>query len=125
VHSVSPDSQLEALLKVLVERFGASRTLGEVYATTNALRAVREGRDFTLAEVADQTGISKQNLSRWLKIHIETGHAVIQPHQEDGRRQSIDVVDLKYACRHLPAIADVLGCAVDPTRDERLVKTRG
>ncbi len=34
---MSPDKQLIDLLAVLVERFGAGRSLGEVYATVYAL----------------------------------------------------------------------------------------
>ncbi|MGD8418777.1 MAG: hypothetical protein PVH91_17060 [Pseudomonadales bacterium] len=119
---MSPDLQLERLLRILVDRFGAARSLGEVYATTHALRAYREGRSLTLADIAEQTGISKQNLSRWLKVHIDTEHAIALPHQVDGRKQNIDIINLAYACRHLGAVAEVIGCAMEsrgaPRSDE-------
>ena len=117
---MSPDRQLERMLKVLVDRFGPARTLGEVYATTYALRTHREGKPITLTDVAAQTGISKQNLSRWLKGHLDTAQAVARPHEEDGRMHRIDVVDLEYAIRHLAAVAEIFGCQVDPAWNERL-----
>jgi len=117
---MSPDLQLEQLLKVLVDRFGSARTLGEVYATTYALRAVREGRPLTLADVAAHTGIAKQNLSRWLKQHVESDQAVAQPHHVDGRMHEIGVVDPDYACRHLPEVAAVLDAPLDLPRGVRL-----
>lgn len=117
---MSPDQQLEQLLKVLVDRFGSARTLGEVYATTYGLRAYREGRNLTLADIAEHTGVSKQNLSRWLKVHVDTDHVVMQPHQDDARRQNINVTDLDYACRHLPAVAEIFGCPMDVARHKRM-----
>lgn len=116
IRLLSPDRQLEQLLKVLIERFGPARTLGEVFATTYGLHAYREGRSLTLADIAENTGISKQNLSRWLKVHIETDHVVMQPHQDDGRMHTIEISDLSYACRHLDAVADVFDCPVAPAR---------
>ena len=110
---MSPDLQLEQLLGVLVERFGAARSLGEVYATTYALRTHREGREVTLADVAATTGIPKQNLSRWLQGHIESDQVVTRRHDEDGRVQRLTVPDMEFACRHLPAIAEAFGCAMD------------
>jgi hypothetical protein len=117
---MSPDLQLEQLLKVLVDRFGSARTLGEVYATTYALRAHREGRPLTLADVAAHTGIAKQNLSRWLKLHVESDQAVSLPHRVDGRMHEIGVLDPDYACRHLPDVAAVLDVPLDPPREVRL-----
>jgi hypothetical protein len=116
IRLVSPDRQLEQLMKILIERFGPARTLGEVYATTYGLHAYRAGRSLTLADIAENTGISKQNLSRWLKAHIETDHVVMQPHQDDGRSHTIEISDLRYACRHLDAIAEVFDCPVAPAR---------
>ena len=111
---MAPDSLLEDLLAVLVERFGMARTLGEVYATTYALRAYREGKTLTLADISTHTGVSKQNLSRWLQVHVDTDHVDAKPLEKDGRMQALSVRDLEYACRHLLPVAEILGCEVDP-----------
>ncbi len=117
---MSPDLELEKVLRVLVERFGQSRTLGEVLATTYGLRAYREGRELTVADISANTGISKQNLSRWLRVHIETDHVVTEPHDNDGRMQALTVTQLEYACRHLPAVAEVFDCAVEAPVGQRI-----
>lgn len=116
---MSPDTQLEELLKVLVERFGTSRTLGEVYALTYALRTVREGKTLTLSDVAERTGIPKQNLSRWLKSQVERERAEIQLAEDDARRYIITVTNLDGGCRHLPAVAELLNSSMDRPRAER------
>jgi DNA-binding transcriptional regulator GbsR (MarR family) len=117
---MSPDSQLEELLRILIDRFGGSRTLGEVYANTYALHMARDCEEFTLADIAEKTGVSKQNLSRWLKQHVETGYVAVQPHYQDDRRKSISISNLDYACRHLPSIARVFDSSVDPAREQRI-----
>ena len=108
---MSPSQKLEDLLKVLVERFGAGRSLGEVYATTYFLRILQEGRKPSLSEVSAATGISKQNLSRWLKYQIEIGQAVTSPTEDDGRVHQIDITDPDWAYRHLEQVAEILGCS--------------
>lgn len=111
---MSPDRQLEDLLAVLVQRFGRSRTLGEVYATVHALSVLRSGGDLTLSEVAGATGASKQNLSRWLKHQIDTGHVTTREAEDDARMRKIDLTDPCWAYRHLEPVAEVLGCEVHP-----------
>ncbi|MGD8832853.1 MAG: hypothetical protein PVF57_19765, partial [Pseudomonadales bacterium] len=113
---MSPDAQLEQLLKVFVDRFGASRTLGEAYAITYGLRVWREGGQVTLADVAEHTGIPKQNLSRWLKSRLEAQIVQTEPHDTDARMHQIKVVDIDDTSRHLAAAAEILGCAFDPPR---------
>jgi len=122
---MSPDLQLEQLLKILVDRFGSARTLGEVYATTYALRRYREGNSLTVADIAAHTGIAKQNLSRWLKVHIDTSQVITHPHDEDGRMHRLDVVDLDYAARHLGAVAEALDSALDPPWSQRVADATG
>jgi DNA-binding transcriptional regulator GbsR (MarR family) len=111
---MSPDRQLEDLLAVLVERFGRSKTLGEVYATVHALRVLRSGGTLTLSEVAEATGSSKQNLSRWLKYQIEIGQVTTREAEDDGRMRNFDITDPDWAYRHLESVAEVLGCEVHP-----------
>ena len=113
---MNPDKQLVDLLGVLVERFGAGRSLGEVYATSYALGVLREGRKLSISEVAEATGCSKQNLSRWLQFQVDIGQAKTAPNEDDARVQEIDITDPEWAFRHLQAIADVFDCELDPGR---------
>ena len=66
VFSISPDEQLVATLRLLVQRFGPHRSLAEAYAASYALKGLREGRNPSIASIANATGCSKRNLSRWL-----------------------------------------------------------
>ena len=113
---MTPDKQLVDLLGVLVERFGAGRSLGEVYATCYAIGVLREGRTPSISEISEATGCSKQNLSRWLQFQVDIGQAKTQASEDDARVQEIDITDPDWAFRHLQSIADVLGCEVDPGR---------
>ncbi len=110
---MSPDEQLVDILKVLVERFGAGRSLGETYATLYALRVMRQGGILSIADVARATGCSKQNLSRWLQYQVDIGQAKTQPAEDDARMQEIALTDPKWAYRHLEPLAEILHCDVD------------
>jgi DNA-binding MarR family transcriptional regulator len=105
------------ILAVLVERFGARCTLGQAYAASYLLKEMSEGRKPSIADIARETGCSKQNLSRWLQNHIDIGHIAIQPAEEDARRLEITVTDPKRAYRHLNSLAQILGCDTNPPRD--------
>ncbi|TDJ25071.1 MAG: hypothetical protein E2O54_03525 [Gammaproteobacteria bacterium] len=113
---LSPDTQLEEMLKLLVERFGADRSLGEVFATCHALRMAREGRDFSVSDIARATGLPKQNLARWLKYQVSIGQANTRPSEDDARRQNISITDPVWAFRHLERAAEIFGCDLDTPR---------
>jgi len=100
---MSPDKQLEDLLAVLVERFGAEPSLGEVRAIAYALRMTREGKEFSVSDVAKATRTPKQTL--WVTTHL---------FDDDSRRQEITVADPVGTNRHLELVAEILGCDVDP-----------
>ena len=110
---MSPDEQLVDILKVLVERFGAGRSLGEAYATLYALKVTREGGTLSVADVANATGCSKQNLSRWLKYQVGIGQVKTQPAEDDARVQEVSITDPMWAYRHLESLAEILKCELD------------
>ena len=113
---MSPDKQLDDLLAVLVDRFGSETSLGEVRAISYALRMTREGRKFSVSDVAKATGVSKQSLSRWLQHHVDTGVVKTQPAEDDARIQEITITDPARAYRHLEPMAKILGCEVGQPR---------
>jgi DNA-binding MarR family transcriptional regulator len=116
---MSPDKQLEALLAVLVERFGGDYSLAEVRAISYSLRMWRKGRKFSVSEVAKATGTSKQNLSRWLQHRIDSGRVTTHPAEDDARKHEVELTDPKGVYRHLEPIAKILGCDMDPPRRVR------
>ncbi len=116
---MSPDKQLVDILAMLVERFGAGRTLGEAYATSYALKVMRAGGIPSLADIAKVTGCSKQNLSRWLQYQVDIGQAKTQRAEDDARKQEITITDPMWAYRHLESLAKILGCDVDQPQRKR------
>lgn len=115
---MSPDDELERLLKILIERYGPSRTLAETLASTRALHLSREGRTMTMAEFAKETGISKKNLSRWAKNAVDRQRLNVREHGEDGRMKEFALISVENSGRHLRAVADVLGIALDPPKND-------
>jgi DNA-binding MarR family transcriptional regulator len=113
---MSPDEQLEDLLAVLVERFGAETSLAEVRAISYSFRMSREGRKFSVSDVAKATGAPKQNLSRWLQHRIDDGRVTTQPSEDDARIQEIAITDPASSYRHLEAVAEIFGCDVTNDR---------
>jgi len=113
---VSPDDELEQLLKLLIDRYGPGRTLAEIYASTRALHLSREGRNMSMADFAIETGISKKNLSRWANNAIRRQRLKVRAHAEDGRRKDFALVDAERSSEHLQAIADLLGVRYDPPK---------
>jgi YD repeat-containing protein len=113
---MSPDKQLVDLLAVLVERFGSETSLGEVRAISYALRMTREGKKFSVSDVAKATGTPKQTLSRWLQQRVDTGQVTTQRYDDDSRRQEITVTDPVGTTQHLELVAKILGCDMDPPR---------
>lgn len=113
---MSPDRELEELLALLVQRFGSERSLGEVFATCYGLRMAREGRDFSVSDIAKATGLPKQNLSRWLQYQVSIGQANTEPSEDDARRQEIGITDPVWAYRHLERAAEIMNCKLDLPR---------
>ena len=114
-----PDKELDDLLAVLVERFGSECSLGEVRAVSYGLRMSREGKTFSVTDIAKATGTSKQTLSRWLHYRIEDGRVTTHAAEDDSRVQEITLTDPKQAYRHLGPLAKILGCDVDRPRRVR------
>ena len=116
---MSPDEELEQLLKVLIERFGSTRSLGEVYAATCAVHLSRAGGHIrTISEFAEQTGISKKNLSRWASEAVRNHRLEVGHYEDDLRKKRFTVANLDHAARHLPAVAEVLRVPMAPQRRE-------
>ena len=91
--SCRPTSNFVDILALLVERFGAGRTLGEVYATSYALKVLRERGNLSVADIAKATDSPKQSLSWWLQHHVDTGQIETQPTEDDARRKRITITD--------------------------------
>ena len=73
-----------------VERFGSRVTAGEVFAHLNAELAALQGEQITSAELAERSGQSPQNISRWVQ---RSDKLRLVDHPEDGRAKVVDVIE--------------------------------
>jgi len=50
------------------------------------------------------------------QFQVDIGQAKTEPLEDDARVQKISITDPDWAYRHLEAVAEVLGCELDPPR---------
>lgn len=101
-------SRLEAVLHLMVERYGARMTLGEALAVAVTMTRLCRVDRVTLAEIADATGLRKQNLSRWALKRM--GQSIELKSNEDDRRiKEIVLIDPGQGQEYVEALARTLG----------------
>ena len=101
-------SRLEAALQLMVERYGSRMTLGESLAIASTMARVCRVDRVTLAEIADATGLSKQNISRWAQKRM--GQSIEVKYNEDDRRiKEIVLIDPRRGQEYVEALAQTLG----------------
>lgn len=97
-------TRLEAVLRLLIERHGARMTLGETLAIVVGMARLCKQDRVTLAEMAEATGMSKQNLSRWARKRL--GDSILfKLNEEDQRIQDIVMIDAARGQENIERIA--------------------
>jgi transcriptional regulator with XRE-family HTH domain len=92
----------------MVERYGARMTLGESLAIASTMSRLCRVDRVTLAEIADATGLSKQNISRWAQKRM--GQSIEVKYNEDDRRiKEIVLIDPRRGQEYVEALAQTLG----------------
>lgn len=107
--------RLEAVLRLLVDRHGARMTLGETLAITAAMaRLCRQDR-VTISEIAEATGLPKQNLSRWAQKRI--GDSItLRVNEEDRREHDVIILDQNRGQETIERLAALFNITTqDPT----------
>lgn len=101
-------TQLEALLYLLVERHGARMTLGEMLAITAAQALFCKQDQVTIGQIAEATGIPKQNISRWARKRI--GDSIfLKINDEDQRMHDVAMLDRERGQAHIELMAELFG----------------
>lgn len=100
--------RLEDLLRLLVDRHGARTTLGEMLAVTAAMARLCRKPEVSIAEIAEATGLPKQNLSRWARKRVGDSIA-LRVNEQDQRRHDVILVDERRGQEHIERLARVLG----------------
>lgn len=104
--------RLEEALRLLVARHGARMTLGELFAVTAGMARLCRQEQVSIAEIADVTGLPKQNLSRWARKRV--GDSIfLRVNDEDQRRHDLAMTDAGRAQAHIEQLARVLGTDTD------------
>ena len=101
-------SRLEAVLHLMVERYGSRTTLGESLAIAATMARLCRVDRVTVAEIADVTGLSKQNISHWAQKRV--GQSIeVRSHEDDRRINEIVLIDPRRGQEYVEALAQTLG----------------
>ena len=101
-------SRLEATLQLMVERYGARTTLGEALAISMTMGRLCKVDRVTVAEIADATGLRKQNISRWAQKRM--GQSIeVRSNEDDQRIKEIVLIDPSRGQEYVEALARTLG----------------
>ena len=80
------------MLQLLVKRHGARMTLGERLAVYAGMSRLCKQDRVTLAEIAEATGLPKQNISRWAQKRIGSSVGLIV-NEDDQRVRDLVMLD--------------------------------
>ena len=99
--------RLEEFIGLLVGRYGARMTLGELWAITTGLRKLCKKEWVSVAEIAEATGLPKQNISRWMQKRL--GDSIhLRTNGEDQRMKDLALADPMRAQRFIEQLAATL-----------------
>jgi hypothetical protein len=100
--------QLEAILRHLVDHHGARITAGEMLAIYASMARLCKQDRVTIAEIADATGLPKQNLSRWAQKRI--GDSIyLKINEDDQRMHDVVMLDRERGQESIERLAVLLG----------------
>ena len=100
--------RLEEVLRNLVDRHGARTTLGEILAVTAARARLCKKDQVSIAEIAEATGLPKQNLSRWARKR-EGDSIFLKVNEDDQRMLDLIMTDSARGQDHIERMARILG----------------
>lgn len=103
---------LESILRQLVDRHGARTTAGEMLAIYASMARLCKQDRVTIGEIAEATGLSKQNLSRWAQKRI--GDSIyLKINEDDQRMHDVAMLDRERGQESIERIAEILGTNLD------------
>ncbi len=105
-------TRLEEMLRILTERHGARVTVGELFAIYAAMSRLCKKDQVSIAEIAEVTGLPKQNLSRWARKRI--GESIsLRVNDDDQRMHDVIMMDAARGQENIERLAKILGISVD------------
>lgn len=101
-------TELEKLLRLLVDRHGARMTLGEMLAVTASMARLCKKEQVSISEIAEATGLPKQNVSRWARKRI--GESIsLKINDDDQRMHDVIMMDSNRGQENIERLATILG----------------
>ncbi|MCZ6640124.1 MAG: hypothetical protein O7F71_00990 [Gammaproteobacteria bacterium] len=100
-------NRLESILQLLVKRHGARMTLGEMLAVYAGMSRLCTQDRVTLAEIADATGLPKQNISRWAQKRIGNSVGLVV-NEDDQRVRDLVMLDRERGQENIERLASIL-----------------
>ena len=101
-------TELEKVLRLLVDRHGARMTLGEMLAITAGMARLCRQDQVTIAEISEATGLPKQNLSRWARKRV--GDSIsLKVNEDDQRVQDVMMKDALRGQENIERLARIFG----------------
>lgn len=105
-------TRLEEILRVLTERHGARVTVGELFAIYAAMSRLCRKDRISIGEIAEVTGLPKQNISRWARKRI--GDSIsLRVNEHDQRRHDVIMMDATRGQENIERLAEILGITVE------------
>ncbi len=99
--------RMERILRLLVDRHGARTTLGEMLAVYSAMARLCQKDRVSIAEIAEATGLPKQNLSRWARKRI--GESIsLRINEDDQRVHDVVMMDAFRGQENIERLAEIL-----------------
>jgi DNA-binding transcriptional ArsR family regulator len=106
-------TQMEKVLRVLVDRHGARATLGEMLAIYAAMARLCKQEQVSIAEISEATGLPKQNLSRWARKRI--GDSIsLRVNEDDQRVHDVVMMDSLRGQENIERLAELFSIDADP-----------
>lgn len=100
--------KLEFVLRQLVDHHGARMTLGEMLAIYASMARLCKQDRVSIGEIAEATGLPKQNVSRWARKRI--GDSIyLQINEEDQRIHDVAMLDRQRGRENIERLAAILG----------------
>ena len=101
-------TELEKILRLLVDRHGARMTLGEMLAIAASMARLCKQDQVSIAEISEATGLPKQNLSRWARKRI--GESIsLKINDDDQRMHDVIMMDAARGQENIERLAKILG----------------
>jgi len=101
-------TELEKVLRLLIDRHGARMTLGEMLAITAGMARLCRQDQVTIAEISEATGLPKQNLSRWARKRV--GDSIsLKVNEDDQRVQDVVMKDALRGQENIERLARIFG----------------